>query len=181
MSATDATPCSIAWVVLQHQELRQRPENRDQIHAEITDRQDVSYNELRAIVVLAKHVQDIWKEKKVRLFLATDSQIADTVLTKGYSKSEDLDKLVYELQQQRGKIRVHTTWVPTEENVADTPSREILNRECRICLRRENAHPSSCTEPLWAEIDPGRIELDPQRKERTEEALYDAHRWILQA
>ena len=72
----------------------------------------------------------------IRLYVVTDSQVADTFVNKGHSRSEGLDELVERLGKQRDEIRVHTSWIPSADNVADTPSRDVLNQNAQGVVKK---------------------------------------------
>lgn len=157
LAATDATPRSIAYVILQPFRC---------VHAEVMPEGDMAWMELKAILELWKEVGG---DSEVELRLLTDSAIAAAVLEKGYSRSSELDELVQQIYSRQGTIRV--TWLPSESNVADTPSRRVLNKLCERCgnwQQRDYAGDSLCScgrKAVWSANFVN--ELDPEREELT--------------
>ncbi len=116
----------------------------------------------------------------IELRLVTDSQVVKHVLEKGYSASVDLDQLMGELRVilDRTRIHIRAIWIPSQGNVADTPSRRILNRRCERCAGwqardLDEDELCKCPRPVWEE-DHGELhcrKLCPRRKEETLLAL----------
>lgn len=115
-AATDATPTSVAWTV------RDADSWRTPI-ARVVDARPVAENELLAVVELAETIAAESAPKPV-LIVATDSMVVVNVVRGMYSRSEPLRVLLRRLL--RSGVRVEPRWVPTDKNVADTPSRDIL-------------------------------------------------------
>jgi hypothetical protein len=82
---TDATKTSISWVILGNQgEVLETS-------ARVVPEANVAYQELLAIVTVASTMRGLGK---VLLHVLTDSAVADAVIRKRYSKSQELDRLI---------------------------------------------------------------------------------------
>ncbi len=139
---------------------------------------NVAWTELLAVVELVRELEHALGPR-VHLRLATDSRVVQAVLEKGYSASADLDGLLEELReiQERTGITIQAIWLPSARNVADTPSRRVLNRRCHRCegWRRPDLASdvvSRCARPIRDESEELLCtQIDAERRQMTLEVL----------
>jgi hypothetical protein len=145
---TDATPTAIAWVVTSP---------FTDVYARECEERDVAWTETKAIVeAVTEFAPSLEEGSEIRIL--SDNTIACAIFEKGYSRSPELDELVDEAMSVLDKhnIRLRIAWIPSADNVADTPSRRVSNRRCERCQgwRRPDYDGDVkciCERPLWAE------------------------------
>lgn len=84
--------------------------------------------ELRAVLDLAAELSRRWP-RLVHIIQAMDAEAARSALQKGYSTSSEFRDILRQLRTQG--YRLTTVHVPTQDNVADEPSRELPIVEAR--------------------------------------------------
>jgi hypothetical protein len=164
--ATDATNRSTAHVFLGSD-----PTSEAEVFSAEQPKAEVAYLELLAIVQAARAARRK-VTGPVELRLATDSAICAAVVEKGYSKSATLDPLLDELEGLRGNgVVVMCIWLPSAENIADIPSRRVLNRVCRQCEKLRHTDYVGdircvCPRPVWEPPPPHHHMSSPDALER---------------
>jgi hypothetical protein len=148
-AATDATNRSTAFVLIPHD-----PRGEIFVAAAEHSPADVAVLELCAIAEAAREARRRF-QGPIELRVATDSAICDAVVEKRYSRSEALDPLLDELDilAEQG-VRVITKWLPSAANVADIPSRRVIDHMCVRCERlRHGGYVGDarckCERPMW--------------------------------
>ena len=188
LAVTDATPTSIAWTIFEELDSPagndRRTERSVMLNGQVkwfrvttaaskVEAADVDYNEALAIAEMIQSTMTRFPKKRLEFRVLTDSSTADAIFTKGYSKAEKFDQLLDNLEElrQRG-FKVITSWIPSEANAADTPSRNVLNPTCIGCDRRQTEG-CKCERPRW-EVD---LSLEDSRLEATLKAAMEICRW----
>jgi len=138
--ATDATPRSISWVEYD------TAGNVIDIQATLVDEDEVTNNELLAIVKIAQ----LCKEP-TKIILASDSMISCIVIGKQHARSRVLLGYLHQIYLSEAEIEAH--WLSTKRNVADTPSRLVIQRMCGRCLGQFDVsqRKHGCKHPQWLE------------------------------